>query len=145
MSDAAGHPAGFALNCASVHAFWRVVSLAGRIFGIVRSVFAMFVCPIPAEVTFTVRLAPSALLVFPCVEAVNTGLNGELWQPAAWKRLETAAWTPPIEVTTALTAFGSQLVGLKVKLGRSRVTLTLLIRSGIPWRIVGKGSETSVT
>ena len=45
ISDAAGQVAGLALNCASGHAFWIVVSLEGRTEGIVSSTLWMFASP----------------------------------------------------------------------------------------------------
>ena len=41
------------------------------------------------SVTLTVRLAPLALLVLPCVETVKDGLNGRLAQFEASNGLET--------------------------------------------------------
>ena len=45
MNDPGGQPAGFAANCASVHACWSVVRRAGRILGSVRSTLWMFASP----------------------------------------------------------------------------------------------------
>jgi hypothetical protein len=51
------------------------------------------------NVSFTCRLAPSALLVFPDVEAVNPGLKGSSAQLVTWNGLEgvaVAPWDPEI-------------------------------------------------
>ena len=77
MSDPSGQPAGFVSNCEARHAFWIVVSLEGKIFGIVKSTFAMLASPGLCVIS-VVRLAPFALLVFACVENVYFGLNGRL-------------------------------------------------------------------
>ena len=45
-------------------------------------------------VSFTCKLAPFALLVFPSVDAASLGLNASPAQPPTWKRLETAALAP---------------------------------------------------
>src|SRR5664279_3402361 len=149
-SDSFGQDAGFASKTAARHAFCSVVRRDGSCLGSETLTERMLASPPPGcgpplEVTFTSRLAPDALLACPAVDTEKDGLNGRVAQPAAWKRLESGACAPPIEVTVALMAFGSQLVGLNVKPGRSRVTSTRLILRGMPLRIVGKGSETSVT
>src|SRR4029077_14891087 len=117
--DASGHPAGLVLNCASVHAFCNVVKRAGSCLGSVTRTFAMFaspppVCGPPLEVTFTVRLAPLALLVLAAVEAANPGLNGKLAQFAAWNAFDTPVVALWVLVTDPLTDNGEQLVGLKM-------------------------------
>ena len=68
-------------------------------------------------VSFTCKLAPSALLVFPCVEAVNFGSNASAAQSATWKRLDTAALAPSAPVIVPVILIGLQLVGLNVKPG----------------------------
>ena len=60
-------------------------------------VFPMFAWPGP-EVTFTDRLAPLALLVCACVDAVNVGLNRRLVQPPTLNGVETSALAPCVEV-----------------------------------------------
>ena len=71
----AGQPAGFALNCAAVHAFCNVVNLDGSCFGRSTLTFAMFACA-PARIgQLDVRLAPAFLDVLPVVETLNIGLN----------------------------------------------------------------------
>src|ERR1700722_13684497 len=97
MSEASGQPAGFALNCASLQAFCRVVRRAGRTFGIVRFTLWMFASPGFCTI-FTTSEAPSNLLVLLCVEIATPGLNGSAAQLAAWKVLATAAATPRVEV-----------------------------------------------
>src|ERR1700686_5192379 len=144
MSEPAGHDAGFWLNVTSGQACWIVVSREGSALGSVTATLPMFACP-GAEPTLTSRLAPFFLLVFACVETVNVGLNGSSLHPLAWKRLETFALAPCVEVTAPVSAIGVQFVGLNVNPGRSKVPPPRLIRSGIPSRIVGNGSDTSVT
>src|SRR4029077_5004723 len=143
--DASGHPAGLVLNCAPVHAFCNVVRRAGSCLGSVTRTFAMFaspppVCGPPLEVTFTVRLAPLALLVFPAVDAANPGLNGSVTQFAAWNGLDTASVVPCVLASVPVTLNAEQFVGLNVNPARSIVTFTVLTCRGIPSRIVGKGS-----
>ena len=74
-NESAGQPAGLASNCASVHAFWSVVNRDGSAFGSCRSTLPMFAWP-GVDLTVIVRLAPSALLVLPCVDAEKLGPNG---------------------------------------------------------------------
>ena len=49
-----------------------------------------------------------------------------------------------MEVIGPLNPSGAQFVGLNVNPGRSSVTLTVLICNGMPSRIVGNGSLTTV-
>ena len=51
---------------------------------------------------------------------------------------------PSVLVIVALTAIAEQLVGFKVKLGRSRRTVIERSFKGTPSRILGKGSETTL-
>ena len=81
----------------------------------------------PGIASFAVRLAPSALLVFPLVETLNLGSNLRFWQFASWKEslVVTDCWSAglvgsaPPPPTVAAKFKGSQLVGLIMKLGRS--------------------------
>ena len=59
---------------------------------------------------------------------------------------DSAELTPSLLSSVPVTASGLQFVGLNVKPGRSMLTLTCLISSGIPSRIVGilYGPESSV-
>ena len=50
MFDAAGHPAGLVLNCAAVHAFWRVVRRDGSCLGRSTLTSLMFAC-VPCAAT----------------------------------------------------------------------------------------------
>ena len=88
---------------------------------------AMFACP-ALEPTFTVRLAPLALLVFACVDdAVNVGLNGKASR--SWPRRTGSTRrrsSPCAQVIVAAIACCEQLVGLNMNPGRSIVTLTVL-------------------
>src|SRR5271166_538900 len=118
ISDSFGQPAGLELNCASGHAFWSVVSLEGRTLGIVSSTLWMFAPPPAGKPILTWKLAPFARLVFPSVEAENTGLNGNAPQPCAWNGDETAVvapWAP--EIAPAID-IGLQLVGFRMNQGR---------------------------
>ena len=113
-TDAGGHPAGLLANCAAVHAFCSVVSLAGRIFGsstLTRAMFASLPTEPAGSETFASRLAPSALLVRPLVDTVKPGLNARLLQPVAANGLLTlavACWEPEI---VAVICCWLQLVG----------------------------------
>src|SRR4051794_32821255 len=72
-----------------------------------------------------------------CVVTVIFGAYGSASQPVAWYGAETSCVAPSLDFSVAPTASGSQLVGLKMKFGRSIATVTVRSRSGIPWRIVG--------
>ena len=63
-------------------------------------------------------------------------------QPPTWKGLLSAAAEPKMEVAVAATDFGSQEVGLRVKLERPSLTAAERRSSGMPSRIEGKGSLT---
>src|SRR5664280_607971 len=132
-NDPSGHPAGLALNCASVHAFCSVVSREGSDIGSCRLTLLMFASP-GFWAILTVRLAPLALLVWPWVEAANDGLNGRLAQFAAWNGFETPALAPLVEPIVPVTDSGEQLVGLNMKPDLSIVTLTVRRSSGMPCR-----------
>ena len=67
-----------------------------------------------------------------------------LAQFAAWKQLETGAFTPCVLVIVPVAASGSQSVGLNMKPGRSIVTFTVFSCNGTPSRIFGNGSLTIV-
>ena len=79
MSEPSGQAAGFVSKMVAMQAFWMVVSLAGRVAGIVRIVFATCASPLWL-VKVRARLAPSALLVLPWVPALTPGWNGRLAQ-----------------------------------------------------------------
>src|ERR1700733_4937393 len=143
MNAPAGQPAGLVLNCASVHACCNVVKRDGSAVGIVSSTLWMFASPGCWE-TFTVRLAPSALLAFPSVLVVNAGLNGRPSQPPTWKRSDSPAVCPRVEIACPVIAIASQLVGLSVNPGRFASSDTERTSSGIPSRIVGNGSLTAL-
>ena len=77
---------------------------------------------------------------------LSFGPKGRSAQLATWKwRAEARPARPSSPTIVALTEKGSQLVGLRVKSGRSRLTRIERVRSGIPSRICGSGSETAVT
>src|ERR1700730_17118758 len=143
MFDPAGQEAGFALNVASGQACWIVVSREGRALGRVTATFPMFACPW-LEVTVTSRLAPFFLLVFACVETLNVGLNGRLAPLVAWNGTLACALPPEPPVRVPVAARCSQLVGLNMNPGRSTVTFTCLICNGMPCKIVGNGSVSTV-
>ncbi len=54
------------------------------------AMFAWLPCGSLGSVTFAVRLAPSALLVFPLVETENFGVNFRLAQFVAWNGTDSA-------------------------------------------------------
>src|ERR1700694_5347201 len=126
-----------------MQALWSVVRREGRASGSCRFTLRMFASP-GFWVTFTTSDAPLTLLVLPCVETVNDGLNGRFAQLAAWKREDTGALNPPSEVSVPEICIGSHEVGLNVNPGRSIVTFTVRICRGMPSRMLGKGSEMMV-
>ena len=83
-----------------MHAFCSVVRREGSAIGNCRSTLWMFASP-GFCATLTTRLAPFALLVVPCVEAVKRGLNGRLAQFAASNGLDTPALALAVEVIVA--------------------------------------------
>jgi hypothetical protein len=100
----------------------------------------MFACVprLPAgSVTLVVRLAPSALDVFPLVDTVNCGSNLKFWQFAAWNGVETMAVAPSAAKTFPLIPILLQLVGLNWNPGRVIVAFTCWICNGIPSKIAG--------
>ncbi len=142
MNAPAGQPAGFALNCASVHAFCNVVNRAGNAVGIVRSTLWMFASP-GFCATFTVRLAPLALLAFPTVLAVRVGLNGRFWQPPTWKRLLSGVALPGLSGELPVDAHRFAAGRVEREPSTVQVQFELLTSNGIPSRIVGNGSLTA--
>jgi len=81
--------------------------------------------------------SPERVLPLPVSAIFSFGENASSWQPPTWKRLETGAVMPAVELSVPVIAIGSQLVGLTVKSGRLRLTSIRRIRNGIPSRIVG--------
>ena len=86
------------------------------------------------------KAAPFALEALPLVEALRVGWKGRLAQFWTWKGLWVGTVVPSVPVIVAVISFGSQLVGLNWKLGRSIETLSALIWAGTPLTKVGKGS-----
>jgi len=72
------------------------------------------------------------------------GLKPSRAHSPSWKRSESAAAWPRVEISCPSTASGSQLVGLRVNSGRSRRTEAERMFSGMPSRISGSGSVTAV-
>src|SRR5579862_5728523 len=106
----------------------------------------MFACPDPwVSVALSVGWVPEWVLPLPVSFIFSLGENPSDEQPPTWKRELTGAARPPVDVSVPVTLIGSHDVGLSVKSGRSRSTSIRRIRSGIPSRIVGSGSDTSVT
>src|ERR1700688_529632 len=100
----------------------------------------MFVCVangVLGFASFTVRLAPLALLVLPVVETVNLGANLSAAQFVTWNGTATGVLAASSLVMLPARVWGLQFVGLNVNPGRSMRTLTCLICSGIPSRICG--------
>lgn len=87
--------------------------------------------------SFTVRLAPFALLVFPDVEKENFGANFSVAQFATWNGTDRLLAVPSSLVMVPVMFWGLQFVGLIANPGRSIVALMCLISSGIPSRICG--------
>ena len=129
MIDAAGQPAGFASNCAAVHAFCSVVRREGSCLGSSTLTLLMFawVPSAPATVSLAVRLAPSARLVLALVETVRSGLNARLEQSAASNGVLTVTGTwsaglaglAPAPSIVSVIDRGLQLVGLRMNSLRS--------------------------
>src|ERR1700729_695160 len=122
MFEAVGHPAGLVLNCWAVQAFCRVVSLEGSCLGRSTLTSLIFACApsMPGIVSFAVRLAPFAFLVFPDVVTLNVGLKERLEQSADCNGVVTftGTWSAgfagsaPAPLIVFSTDAGVQLVGL---------------------------------
>src|SRR5207302_6054775 len=104
-----------------------------------------FACPAPCiSVETSVGWLPEWVWPFPESPILSCGEKTRCEQPPTWKRELTGAAKPPVDVNVPVTAIGSHDVGLIVNCGRSSVTSTWRIRSGMPSRIVGNGSDTAV-
>jgi hypothetical protein len=86
--------------------------------------------------SFTCRLGPSALLIFPWVKAENPSLNFRFAQLATWNGTEVSALASSALVIVPPTLIGSQFVGLNVKPGRLMFLLRAWSRLEIPSRYV---------
>ena len=93
MSEPSGQAAGLASKTAATQAFWIVVRRAGQDRGD-REDRLGDVGFAGSDLNVSSRLAPSALLVLPCVEALTAGLNGSEAQFATWKGEETLLVAP---------------------------------------------------
>src|SRR3954466_12975936 len=96
---------------------------------------AMFASPglmvsVAINAGFLLRLVP------PLSRRTSLGAKSKPRQPPTWKRLDRGATWPRRLIASPPTAVGSQLVGLRVKLGRSTSTEMLRTSNGIPWRMV---------
>src|SRR3954454_12238545 len=92
-----------------------------------RATTALAMLASPAAALNSARRAGWPLrLVEPLRRRESLGLNGRLAQEPTWKGLEGFATTPSEETTLALTDIAAQLVGLRVKSGRS--TSTWIVR-----------------
>src|SRR5271154_1620923 len=140
ITDGVGHPAGFASNCAAVHAFCNVVSREGSCLGSSTLTIRMFAW-LPngslGSVTFAVKLAPLALLVFPLVETVNFGVNFKAAQFVTWNGTPIVSVAFWLEWIVPVTSILLQLVGLNWKFPRVVIALTCWISRGIPSILVG--------
>src|SRR5580692_7123808 len=145
ITEAASQEAGFVLNACSVQAFCSVLSREERALGIWIASFAMFACPIPAEVTLIFKFVPLALLPCPTAEAVSFGANGRLWQFVTWNGEDTGILVPWPPVRVPVILIGLQFVGLNVNCGRSTSTSICLSWAGTPFTNVGNGSLSIVT
>src|SRR4051812_23911111 len=93
-------------------------------------------------VRLAIRRGWEVRLVLPFRVRESLGLNGSCEQPPTWKRWVSGTVWLKTEVAEPVIAISSQEVGLRVKEGRSRSTATERRSRGMPWRIVGNGSET---
>src|ERR1700735_894369 len=151
ITDAGGHVAGFVSNSFSVHAFCSVVKRDGSCFGRSTLTRLMFDCGpiVPGIVSFTARLAPSALLVLPDVATLNTGLKARLEQSADCNGVVTftgtwsagLAGSAPAPLIVFRTVAGVQLVGLIMKFGRSILTRMSRTCTTMPLMMCGIASE----
>ena len=85
------------------------------------------------------------LLREPSWVTVIFGPKGRVEQLTAMKgelKLRAVPWSP---IPSETVWNSEQLVGLIMKFGRSIVTVTCRSRSGMPWMIVGSGSDFTVT
>src|SRR6185503_12846478 len=73
------------------------------------------------------------------------GLKPRFAHSAAWKRSDTFALRPSVEVSVARIVLFAQLVGFNQNRGLSIETRTSRTSSGIPCKIVGNGSLTILT
>ncbi len=95
--------------------------------------------------TIAFRAGCPIRLVEPFSLSDSFGAKPSCLQPATWKALDGVATAPLAPPIVAVTAFGSQLVGLIENPGRSiRATIDWM-RSGTPSKIWGIGSEWIVT
>ena len=139
MIDAAGQPAGFASNCAAVHAFCSVVSREGSCLGSSTLTLAMFACAYGALGVGQLHVQARAVRFAGLPRRGDREFRRER-QGRAVGDLERHATAPRFAPSVLVEAPGDrqrvQLVGLNVNPGRLIVTLTCLICSGIPSRIV---------
>ena len=84
-------------------------------------------------------------LVAPLSVSRSFGSKFSESQLATWKWLEGEVKAPSVPLKSPLTSKGSQLVGLSVKFGLSRLSRTERKRKGMPSMICGSGSESAVT
>ena len=75
----------------------------------------------------------------------SLGLEGEAGAVGDLEVLGGVERAPSAPKTCGLTAKGLQLVGLRAKSGRLRLTRIARRRRGMPWKIWGRESETAVT
>src|SRR4051812_38589558 len=94
--------------------------------------FLMFASPgLAVRTALNAGLSPR--LVPPLRLMESLGLKGRAEQPPTWKGLESAALDPKGETALPVSAIGSQLVGLRVKPGRSICNAIERTSSGMPW------------
>ena len=97
------------------------------------------------SVAVSVGCLPDLVWCLSVSPSLSFGLNPSPAQSPTWKREDTGADRPPVEVSVAVSSVALQEVGLIMNPGRSSVTSTRRSLSGMPSRIVGSGSETTVT
>src|SRR6478735_2696044 len=101
---------------------------------------AMLASPGRGVIT-AVRAGNLLRLVPPLSESLREGLKPRRPHSASWKRLLRAALAPLALSSEPVTAVGSQVVGLRVKPGLSIRIETERTSRGMPWRMVGIGSD----
>ncbi len=113
-------------------------------FGIVTTARLRFASPSPV-VSCALTAGCPRRFVDPFSFNPSFGAKLRFAQLATWNRPDWSNSAPSLPKEAVSTLSLSQLVGLSVKLGRSRLTSSERSRSGTPSRIWGIGSETVFT
>src|ERR1700733_2679200 len=136
-----------AAAAATEHTVSVLLGSSARLSGSCTRADWMFPCPELGALRVAVRVGCLPLVVcpLPLRLMLSWGVNPSALQSPTWNRDETLAAAPLTDWTCPVMLNGEHEVGLMMKLGRSRVRLIVLIRSGVPCRMVGNGSDTAVT